>query len=59
MTIKLLVVEDDQEFADYLRRGLSYEDYQVQIATSAEVGLNLFHCRRLTLGQMKVVHRQK
>ncbi len=46
MNAKLLIIEDDLEFADYLRRGLSYEGYQVQTATSAEAGLGLLHLRQ-------------
>lgn len=43
MTANLLIIEDDPEFIDYLRRGLTYEDYQVQIATSAEMGMTFLH----------------
>jgi two-component system response regulator MprA len=39
MNISLLIIEDDLEFADYLRRGLIYEGYQVQITSSAEEGI--------------------
>ncbi|MBZ0291514.1 MAG: response regulator transcription factor [Anaerolineae bacterium] len=39
MILNLLVVEDEPEFADYLRRGLSYDGYQVRVASSAEAGL--------------------
>lgn len=37
---KILVVEDDPEFADYLRRGLAYEGYEVHIAANAELGID-------------------
>lgn len=37
--MKLLIVEDNQEFADYLRRGLTYEGYRIQLASTAEAGL--------------------
>lgn len=39
MLLKLLVIEDNHEFADYLQRGLIYEGYQVQLTSSAEQGL--------------------
>lgn len=34
----LLIVEDDATFADYLRRGLTYEGYDPQVFTTAEAG---------------------
>lgn len=39
MEVSLLVVEDEPEFADYLRRGLTYEGYRVCVAANAEAGL--------------------
>ncbi len=39
MTEHILVIEDEQKIADFLRRGLSYEGYQVQIAADGETGL--------------------
>jgi len=39
MSLSLLIVEDEPEFADYLRRGLTYDGYQVRVAYSAETGL--------------------
>lgn len=39
MESRLLIIEDDLELADYLRRGLTYEGYLVQVAASAESGL--------------------
>src|SRR3990170_4436228 len=36
---RILIVEDDAAFADYLRRGLTYEGYDPQVAASAEAGL--------------------
>lgn len=39
MELSLLVIEDEPEFADYLRRGLTYEGYRVRVASSAEAGL--------------------
>ncbi len=44
--MKLLVVEDDSEFADYLRRGLAYEGYRVQVVASAEAGLQKVRARQ-------------
>jgi two-component system response regulator MprA len=44
--IRLLVVEDDLEFADYLRRGLTYEGYQVQVVSTAEAGLQEVRARQ-------------
>ncbi len=35
----ILIVEDDAAFADYLRRGLTYEGYEARTAASAEAGL--------------------
>jgi two-component system response regulator MprA len=39
MSLNLLIVEDEPEFADYLRRGLTYDGYHVRITHSAETGL--------------------
>lgn len=39
MEANLLIIEDELEFADYLRRGLTYAGYRVRIAASAEAGL--------------------
>lgn len=39
MELSLLLIEDEPEFADYLRRGLMYEGYRVQLASSAEAAL--------------------
>ncbi|MGB8647922.1 MAG: response regulator transcription factor [Anaerolineae bacterium] len=39
MTEHILVIEDEQKIADFLRRGLSYEGYQVLIANDGETGL--------------------
>lgn len=39
MELSLLIVEDEPEFADYLRRGLTYEGYRVHVAPSAEAAL--------------------
>lgn len=36
---RILIVEDDLEFADYLKRGLAYEGYDVQVVADAENGL--------------------
>lgn len=39
MNKEILLVEDEVEFADYLRRGLGYVGYLVHLAHSAEDGL--------------------
>ncbi len=39
MAEHILVIEDEQKIADFLRRGLSYEGYQVQTAADGETGL--------------------
>ena len=36
---RILIVEDDAAFADYLRRGLTYEGYDARVVVSAEAGL--------------------
>ncbi len=36
----ILLIEDDVEFADYLKRGLGYVGYHVRLAGSAEDGLD-------------------
>ena len=40
MEKEILLVEDDVEFADYLKRGLGYVGYHVRLASSAEDGLD-------------------
>jgi two-component system response regulator MprA len=45
----LLIIEDDPEFADYLRRGLIYEGYQVQMSASAEDGLGILRSHQPSL----------
>ena len=35
----IMIIEDDPEFADYLRRGLMYEGYRVQVFHDAEAGI--------------------
>lgn len=39
MEVNILLIEDEPEFADYLKRGLLYEGYRVQFASSAEAAL--------------------
>ena len=39
MNYRILLIEDDQEYADFLGRGLSYEGYDVCHCYSAEAGL--------------------
>lgn len=55
MSTKIFVIEDNLEFADYLRRGLTYEGYLVRFASDAESGLfiqNEFHPDLLILDLM-------
>ncbi|MCX7671490.1 MAG: response regulator transcription factor [Anaerolineae bacterium] len=40
MTERILVIEDDTQIADLLRRGLIYEGYAVEVAADGESGLN-------------------
>lgn len=39
MSERILVIEDEQKIADFLRRGLSYEGYKIETATDGETGL--------------------
>ena len=39
MTERILVIEDEVKITDFLRRGLSYEGYEVDIAHDGEAGL--------------------
>jgi two-component system, OmpR family, response regulator MprA len=39
MAEKILVIEDEQKIADFLRRGLSYEGYKIETAGDGESGL--------------------
>lgn len=39
MNADLLIVEDEPEFADFLRRGLTYEGYRVRVSASGEAAL--------------------
>jgi DNA-binding response OmpR family regulator len=41
MSVKILIIEDNLEFADYLRRGLTYEGYLARFASDAETGLSI------------------
>lgn len=43
METDILIVEDEVEFADYLRRGLTYAGYRVRQAYSAEEALEKFN----------------
>lgn len=43
MLLRLLIIEDNREFADYLHRGLTYEGYRVEVMGSAEQGLEELH----------------
>jgi two-component system response regulator MprA len=40
MTERILVIEDDAQIADLLRRGLIYEGYTVEVAADGESGLS-------------------
>jgi two-component system response regulator MprA len=40
MTERILVIEDDSQIADLLRRGLIYEGYAVEVAADGESGLS-------------------
>lgn len=39
MAEKILIIEDEQKIADFLRRGLSYEGYKIEAASDGESGL--------------------
>src|ERR671933_686648 len=39
MAERILVIEDEQKIADFLRRGLAYEGYKVEVAHDGEMGL--------------------
>jgi two-component system response regulator MprA len=39
MSARILVIEDDEGILKFLRRGLAYEGYQVEIATDGQTGL--------------------
>lgn len=39
MSERILVIEDEQKIADFLRRGLSYEGYKIETAADGETGL--------------------
>jgi two-component system, OmpR family, response regulator MprA len=43
MTAKILVIEDDHDIADFVRRGLIYKDYDVDVAYDGEDGLAKAH----------------
>ncbi len=40
MTEKILVIEDEEKIANFLRRGLIYEGFQVQVCRDGESGLD-------------------
>ena len=40
MSERILVIEDDPQIADLLRRGLIYEDYAVEVTADGETGLS-------------------
>ncbi len=39
MTEQILVIEDEQKISDFLRRGLTYEGFRVEVANDGETGL--------------------
>jgi two-component system response regulator MprA len=39
MSEKILVIEDEQKIADFLRRGLTYENFRVEVCHDGESGL--------------------
>lgn len=39
MAERILVIEDEDKIADFLRRGLAYEGYKVEVAHDGETGL--------------------
>jgi two-component system response regulator MprA len=39
MAERILVIEDEQKIADFLRRGLTYEGFKVEVALDGESGL--------------------
>jgi len=41
MPDSILVIEDDERIADFLRRGLTFEGYKVHAATDGHSGLNI------------------
>ena len=41
MNTRILIIEDDEAILKFLRRGLAYEGYQVDIAPDGETGLTL------------------
>ena len=41
MTTKILVIEDEERIREFLKRGLSFEGYQVETAADGQTGLDL------------------
>ncbi len=41
MAEQILVIEDEQKIADFLRRGLTYEGFHVEVASDGESGLQV------------------
>ncbi len=41
MNTRILIIEDDEAILKFLRRGLAYEGYQVDIAPDGETGLSV------------------
>ena len=38
---RILVIEDDPDIADFIRRGLTYKQYEVEVAHDGEEGLSV------------------
>src|SRR3989304_123066 len=45
MTVRILVIEDERDIADFIRRGLILKGYDVDVAFDGEAGLALAHER--------------
>ncbi len=43
--MRILVIEDETDIADFIRRGLILKGYEVDVAHSGEAGLELAHAR--------------
>lgn len=41
MSARILIIEDDEGILKFLRRGLAYEGYQIDIATNGQAGLSI------------------
>ena len=41
--MKILLVEDEERLASFIRKGISAEGYEVEVAYDGRIGLSLFH----------------